>query len=91
MNVKVAYWNKKTNCYASWEYTYKTNLPLKVGDKVLAPTQEKDKQKAIVTAINVPDSEISPHWVNRIKTITEYDTEQKNTIKGERTVGDSRI
>lgn len=75
MYIKVAYWNTKANAYASWEYIYTTSLPLKVGDKVLADAGTVSGQKAIVTAINVPETEISPHWKNRIKEVIAYDLE----------------
>ena len=91
MYIKVAYWKPSINAYASWEYTYSTELPVKVGSKVIADTATSGKQKAIVTEINVPESEISDHWRNRIKAITEYDTEPKIMIRGGNLIGNSGI
>lgn len=52
MFVKVKYY-KSFGGYHGAEYCYETSLKLAVGDKVIAPTKNEARQKAIVTAVNV--------------------------------------
>ncbi len=72
MYVKVMYFKEWSGDYGGNAYTYSTNLGLKVGDKVMAPTQSGDK-KALVVQVNVPVSEINPQWADKIKTISLID------------------
>lgn len=73
--VKVCYLKTEANAYAGRAYTYRTTLPLKAGDKVLAPTDKDPAQKALVIQVGLPESVIDPAWADRVKTITQYDTE----------------
>ena len=73
MYVKVIYFKEWTGGYTGREYTYKApeELGLQMGDDVLVPVAtDKELKRAMVTEINVPESEISPEWVDKIKTIT---------------------
>lgn len=72
MYVKVMYFKDWRGDYGGNAYTYATNLELKVGDKVIAPTQSGDK-KALVVQVNVPESEINPQWADKIKNISVMD------------------
>lgn len=74
MLVKIKYLHTEANAYGGMSYTYKTELPLAVMDKVLAPTPHGE-QRAIVTEVNVPESEVSASWASRIRAIDKYDTE----------------
>lgn len=55
------------------EYAYETDLPLEVGDKVIAPTQSEPRQRAIVSQIRAK----KPGFP--LKRITEYDPEGEVT------------
>lgn len=70
--VKVKY-RKGGGIYFGGEYAYQTELPLEVGDKVIAPTVNEPRQRAIVTAVNVP----SPKF--QCREITEYDPDAEVT------------
>lgn len=71
MLVRVKYWKGGVlNGYAGFPYTYRTNLPLNVGDVVVAPTAKEPMQRAIVVETNVPESVVDPAWEHTIKTIT---------------------
>lgn len=72
MIVKVSYYKPEYKAYSARGYTYRTELPLKVGDKVIAPTVNGE-QKALVTAVNLPESVINPAWSASVKTIAKYD------------------
>lgn len=72
MYVRVQYY-KETGFYAGGRYTYQTDLMLNVGDKVIAPTVNAPRQKAIVTDVDVP----MPSFPCR--SITEYDPEGELT------------
>lgn len=72
MLVSVIYYDEKVNAYCGRDYTYKTDLPLKVFQKVIVPVPD-GKKKALVTDINLPDSVVDPAWADRIRTITELD------------------
>ena len=52
MYVSVQY-EKTPGVYAGAKYTYRTNLDLKPGDKVIAPTKRNERQKAIVKEIGL--------------------------------------
>lgn len=66
--VRVQYY-KETGFYAGGRYTYETELPLNVGDKVISPTVNAPRQRGIVTDVNVP----TPSFPCR--RVTEYDLE----------------
>lgn len=66
MYVSVQY-EKAPGVYAGAKYTYRTNLDLKPGDKVIAPTKMNERQKAIVKEIGL----VPPSFP--CKDINEYD------------------
>ena len=74
--VTVQYWKEWLHGYSGRNYTYRTTLRLKVGDRVMAPTAKGEKQKAIVTQVGLPESVIDPSWADRVLTITEMDNEE---------------
>lgn len=74
MYVKVKFFRRSAMGYVGSEYTYETDLPLKVMDKVVVPAGAGGKNRAIVTAVNVPESDINPEYFP-LKRITEYDEE----------------
>ena len=74
MYVTVRYYRDEASGYAGRPYTYRTELPLKPGDKVIAPTAKGDNA-AQVAEINLPDSAVDPTWADKVKEITRYDTE----------------
>lgn len=77
MICKVKYWKGELlNGYAGREYTYLSDLPLRVGDKVVAPTAKEPMQKAIVVATNLPDTVIDPAWKHALRYITQMDEEE---------------
>ena len=77
MIVFVKYYRDAVSGYCGRTYTYKTEMPLKVGDKVIAPTRNEPRQRAMVTAINLHESVISPKWEKDVKYITEYYVEEE--------------
>lgn len=67
MYVSVKYHNQLSNAYTSSPFTYTTDLPLKVGDLVLAPTAKAPEgSRAIVSAVDIP----APGF--KCKEITRY-------------------
>lgn len=74
MYVKAKFFKPQVNGYSGLPYLFETKLPLTFGSKVLAPSQKGDC-KAIVTEINVSESEIKPEWADRIKSIVKMDDE----------------
>ena len=66
MYVNVQYY-KGAGFYSGRPYVYRTELPLEVGDKVIAPTAKEPRQRAIVTEVQVA----AP--VFECREITEYD------------------
>ena len=77
MYIKVKYFKPLDGDYGGREYTYKSDLPLNEGDKVIAPTVHGD-MKAIVTAANVPEGQIDERWADKIRTIDTYDKEDES-------------
>lgn len=75
MYVTVRYYKPQLSGYAGMVYTYRTGLPLKAGDKVIAPTKCGDN-RAIVLEADVPESSIAPHILPLLREITQYDTEE---------------
>ena len=69
MFVEVQYY-KGAGFYAGARYIYETRLPLEIGDKVIAPTVNEPRQRAIVASVNVA----TPRFPCR--EIMEYDPEQ---------------
>lgn len=72
MYVTVKFFKHDINAYGGRDYLYSTRLAVNVGNKVYVPTVDGDK-RAIVVAVNVPETEISPAWADRIKEITRFD------------------
>lgn len=70
MLVNIRYYKPLHKAYAGNAFTYRTAMPLTVGDKVMAPTKGGDK-RAMVVEINVPES------LPLLKEITAYDTGEK--------------
>lgn len=75
MIVKAMYYKPKMNGYGGQAYTFRTDLPLKAGDRVLAPGGEGTPKKAIITEVDLPEGVIDVRWADRVKHITQYDTE----------------
>lgn len=75
MYVTVRYYKPQMKGYAGMAYTYRTSLPLKAGDKVIAPTKGGDNS-AIVLETDVPESSIAPYLLPLLREITQYDTEE---------------
>lgn len=72
MIVEVKFYRMSAMAYVGRGYSYDTVLPLKVGDRVIVQAAG-GKNRAIVTAINVPEDNINPEYFP-LKQITEYDT-----------------
>lgn len=75
MHVTVRYYKPQLSGYAGMPYTYRTSLPLKAGDKVIAPTKGGDN-RAIVLDADIPESSIAPYLLPLLREITQYDTEE---------------
>jgi hypothetical protein len=75
MYVTVRYYKPQLSGYAGMAYTYRTSLPLKAGDKVIAPTKGGDN-RAIVLETDVPENSIAPHILPLLREITQYDAEE---------------
>lgn len=73
MICKVKYFNERAAAYAGREYTYRSELPLQIYDKVLVPVKDSEDKRAIVTAIDLPESAIDPAWADAVKNIERYD------------------
>ena len=71
MYVGIGYYDERFDCYKATAYTYWTNLDLRVGDHVIAPTRNNPQQRGIVTRINMDKP---PFKCNEI---TEYDLTDK--------------
>lgn len=54
MIVEVKFFRKSAMAYVGRGYSYDTEMPLKVGDRVIVPAGG-GKNRAIVTAVNVPE------------------------------------
>ena len=70
MYVGVIYYQPDLQAYGGRPYTYATDLPLKVGDRVIAPTQKVNEQKAVVVAIGLSKPSFD------CKMITKYAEEE---------------
>lgn len=73
MLVNIRYYKPLHKAYAGNTFTYRTDLPMNVGDKVMAPTKGGDK-RAMVVEINVPESRVDERIMPLLKEITAYDT-----------------
>ena len=70
MLVNIRYYKPLHKAYAGNTFTYRTDLPMNVGDKVMAPTKGGDK-RAMVVEINVPESRIDARILPLLKEITQ--------------------
>lgn len=62
--------------YGGMEYAFKTELPLKHGDKVLVPSGSDNEQKrAIVVGVDIDPETVEPRILKILKDITMYDPE----------------
>ena len=62
--------------YGGMEYSFKTQLPLKHGDKVLVPSgSENELKRAIVVDVNVDPATIEDWVLKILKPIMMYDPE----------------
>lgn len=52
--------------FSTKSYTYHTELPVKLGDHVIAPTPKNPLQEAIVVGVNLPEPPF------RCKSIVEF-------------------
>lgn len=52
--------------FSTKSYTYHTELPVKLGDHVIAPTPKNQLQEAIVVGVNLPEPPF------KCKSIVEY-------------------
>lgn len=75
MIVKAIYYKPRQKAYGGQAYTFRTNLPLHPGDRVLVPGSEADEKPAMITEVDLPESVIDPAWADRVKWITQMDTE----------------
>lgn len=75
MIVKAMYYKPGQKGYSGRAYTFRTNLPLQPGDHVLVPGSEADEKPAMITEVDLPESAIDPAWADRVKWITQMDTE----------------
>lgn len=74
MYVKIKYYKEDLAGYGGREYTFDTKLPLIPYQKVLVPSNDGESKKALVTEINLDESEIvGQPWANQIKEIKEID------------------
>nr|DAK83803.1 MAG TPA: primosome assembly protein PriA [Caudoviricetes sp.] len=71
MYVGVKFYRESAQGYVGRAYSYETELPLNIGDRVVVPAGS-GKNRAIVTEINVPQEHINPDYFP-LKRITEYD------------------
>lgn len=68
MYVKVKYYKGELEGYHGREYVYRTSLPLKPGDQVIAPTAKEARQRGLVTGTvtEIPAfacKEITEYWM----------------------------
>lgn len=75
MIVKAIYYKPWQKAYGGQAYTFRTNLPLLPGDRVLVPGSEAEEKPAMITEVDLPESVIDPAWADRVKWITRMDTE----------------
>lgn len=70
MYISVKYKTSDTPTFSERSYTYKTELPAKLGDHVIAPTPKNLLQEALVVGVNMPEPpfdcksivEFAPGW-----------------------------
>lgn len=57
------------------KYSYFTDIPLEVGDRVIVPTYRGDSE-GIVCTVNVPESKVDERVMPLLKTITRKVVEE---------------
>ena len=73
--VTVQYQKPETSTYVGRAYTYRTSLPLREGDLVIAPTYKGDSPARVFEA-DVPESRVDPAWADKIREITRYQEDE---------------
>ena len=73
MYVRVKYRKEELGGYGGREYTFISDIPVQPHQKVLVESADGDMKQAIVTEINVPETEIDPSWAYKLKKIWWYD------------------
>lgn len=71
MIIKVQLRKKHEDEYGGMEYSYRTDLPLRGGEIVIAPTA-RGLTYAKVTQVNVPEEEIDPRWRDGLREIYDF-------------------
>lgn len=61
---------KGNNTFSGAEYAFICAVPVKIGDYVLVKTS-KGFNKALVTQVDVPESEIDERFINFLSPVTE--------------------
>ena len=69
MFVKVQFYKPRNNGYGGMAYTYRSDIDLAPGDKVICPTANDPEQRAMVVETNVPEPDPSQDWVKRIRSV----------------------
>ncbi|WP_409969574.1 hypothetical protein RFF05_06590 [Bengtsoniella intestinalis] len=77
--IAVVYENKETGKFEGKPYNYYCNIPVAVGDVVIAPTYKGDS-KALVVEIYVNPSTLPAYVLNVLKTISSF-VENKEPIE----------
>lgn len=73
MYVRVKYRKEELGGYGGREYTFISDIPVQPYQKVLVESADGDMKQAIVTEINVPETEIDPSWAWKLKKVKGYD------------------
>jgi len=82
--VKVKYYSETTKTYSEREYSYLSENSLNVGDIVIVPVRDTTG-KAMVTAINVPESEVAA-FKDKLKVIPAG-SEADNALEAKLSIG----
>lgn len=77
--VGIRYKDKKTGMYGGKTYNYLCSIPVVVGDIVLAPTAKGDSL-AMISEIDVSESQIEAHILPMLKTITSFAEETEAQV-----------
>lgn len=71
MYIQVQLRKSGANEYGGRPYTYKTDLPVSIGNIVIAPTVSGLNYGKVV-AVNVPYDSLDPAWRDRLKEIVDF-------------------
>lgn len=80
MYVSVLYQRPGTDDYGGRLYTYRTALPLAVGDLVICNTANGDSPAKVVE-VDLPTGRIDERWADKIKEITKYQEEDGGGVR----------